>query len=856
MMQIRCFKLLRTGLMTGIALTAVLAGGAIAAEQQQPGNAEAAAQAASGPNTSQLDELVVTAQRRSESVQSVPIAITAFSADSLEAKGIQSTLQLVQFVPNLFGANNTALGSGNTYFIRGLGNSESVATFDPPVGTYIDDIYLSRQNANNFNFFDIDRIEVLRGPQGTLFGRNTTGGAISVILKKPSRDLGGFAEVAYGAYNRKMVRGSIDLPLSSGIGFKLSGYFQDDDGYVNNTTTGERLNDTDGAGLRGALRVDITDNFEWNGSVSYIRSSADNLPNFDCDPRNPANCNGRFATTGLSTTTNSTAPLTISGRKANVGLGNDAETVIAISNLEWRGEGATLNLITGVVDLKQQFHVDFADGRGLPSVSDPVPAVRGFPLGGFGIITDFAHKQFSQEIKLSGSMFGGVLDYVTGLYLFNEKNNSDFADTFAVFVGAPAPLQLLLADRTVNNTAKATAGYFQGDVNFSDQLKFTAGIRFTDETKTFRVADNRQFCNASLAVNCLNQSNLIASNGVAIPTTQNVKIWTPRFALNYTPTDEILMFASATRGFKSGGWNARGTSASQLLPFGPETVWSYEAGIKSEWFDRRLRVNVTGFWLDNKDFQAPSALVGANGSIAFITQNFADYRNKGVELELTAVPTDGLNLFANIGYQDDEYRIDQNAPLTNEFGVTSAAQQQIACRAQLASGQIPLSASNAAPGTPPNNAPACAAGIVDANGNLSSPVRTPSWTVAVGGSYDWKLPSAGIIITPSVNVSWRSNYETGTTNATIYSGPITAGPGGGNRTFPANPFGGNFITGSESPSYAVVNASIAMRTDDRNWTLALECQNCFDKVYLESSLANVTYLSYPRYWQVRAKRVF
>lgn len=828
---------LKAAFRAGVCSGLVMAGAAMAQTATATAEAE--------PNSAQLDELVVTAQRRSESVQTVPIAITAFSAESLEAKGIQSTLQLVQFVPNLFGANNTGLGSANAYYIRGLGNTESVATFDPPVGTYIDDIYLSRQNANNFNFFDIDRIEVLRGPQGTLYGRNTTGGAVNIVLKRPGTVLGGFGEVAYGAYDRKMVRGSIDLPVGETIGFKLSGYYQDDDGYVQNTTTGERLNDVDGAGLRGALRFNFTPDFEWNGSVAYMRSSGENIANFECDPRNTANCDGRFVTTGLRETTNSTAPLTISGRKANFGLGNETDTVIVTSNFEWRSEAATLNLITGYVDLTQKFHLDFADGRGLPNIATPVPAVRGFPLGGFSILNDGKHSQFSQEVKLSGSLFGGAFDYVTGVFLFDEKNTTDFADTFAIFIGAPAPLQLLLADRTLNNTTKAVAGYFQGDINLSEQLKLTAGIRYTDETKTFRIADNRAACNNSLLVSCLNQTNLIASNGTAIPTRQKAKIWTPRFAVNFQASDDLLMFASATRGFKSGGWNARGTVANELLPFGPETVWSYEAGFKSEWFDRRLRLNVTAFYLDNKDLQAPSAFVRADNTIAFITQNFADYRNKGIEVELTAVPADGLNLFVNFGYQDDEYKIDTGAPDFNASGIKSAARQQRDCRAQLAAGRIPLGPAAA-------NAADCAAGIIDANGNLASPVRTPAVTVAFGGSYDWKLPTAGVIITPTVNATWKSSYETGTANATIFTGTSSFG----GVTYPANPFSGDFITGSASDSYIVVNAGIAMRTDDKNWTLSVECQNCLDKVWRESSLANLTYLNYPRYWQVRAKRVF
>ncbi|MCU0892155.1 MAG: Plug domain-containing protein, partial [Sandarakinorhabdus sp.] len=136
-------------------------------------------------DTGAIEDIIVTAQRRRERAQDVPIAITAFSAEALQARGVVNALDLTQFVPNLVGLNNTGLGTANAYYLRGLGNTESIATFDPPVGTYVDDIYISRQNANNFNLFDVERVEVLRGPQGTLFGRNTTGGAISVVMREP-----------------------------------------------------------------------------------------------------------------------------------------------------------------------------------------------------------------------------------------------------------------------------------------------------------------------------------------------------------------------------------------------------------------------------------------------------------------------------------------------------------------------------------------------------------------------------------------------------------------------------------------------------------------------------------------------
>jgi len=859
----------RASLLVGGALAALgMASGALAQDAAQD-TAQNTAQR--GGSNIAVDEIVVTAQRRSESAQSVPIAISAFSADTLNNRGIATPLQLVAFVPNVFAANNTGLGSANAYYIRGLGNTETIATFDPPVGTYIDDIYMSRQNGNNFAFFDIDRIEVLRGPQGTLFGRNTTGGAINVIMKKPGDEIGGFVEGAYGAYDLKLVRGSIDLPLNDAVSVKVSGYYQDTDGYVQNTTTGERANDSDMAGLRGAVKLKITEDFVWNASVSYMRNSGENLPNFECDPRNPSNCNGRFITTGLLQNPAAGAPpqlagtlnfgpfgpqpAPISGDKINFPLGNEVETMIYISNFEWQAsDDISVNLITGYIDMSQKFALDFADGRTLPNVGNPVPPVLGRPRGAFTITNDGVHRQFTQEVKVNGKLFDGALEFVAGGFYINEKNATDFADIFNI------GFDLLLADRRMDNKTEAWAGYFQGDVNLSDQFKVTAGIRYTDEKKTFRISDNRAVCFTPGAPgSCLSNANMVVNlpgGALRIPTTQNAKIWTPRFALNWTPNDETLLFASATRGFKSGGWNARGTSNNTLIPFDPESVWSYEIGAKAQFLDNRLRVNVTGFYMDVSDLQTGTAFNDpVTQAVTFITQNFADYENKGVELEISAVPVRGLNLYTNLGYQKDKFKIPDTLA-SNRFGVQSVRSQQIDCRAQLAAGQIPLSPNSSPMGVTPNNALSCGAGVITVNGEIASPVRTPDWTISFGGSYDINLPSAGIIITPSVNAQFMSALETGTANATIYSGPVTAGPGGGNRTFPANPFGGDFITGSETSSFWQVSAALQMRTEDNNWLVSLECQNCFDETYAQSSLANVTYLNAPRTWQLRVRRNF
>lgn len=807
--------------------------------------------------------IIVTAQRREQSVQDVPIAISAFDATELRTRGAVTALDVAQFVPNLVGLNNTGLGTANSYYLRGIGNSESIATFDPPIGTYVDDIYISRQNANNLSLFDVNRIEVLRGPQGTLFGRNTTGGAINVFLSEPGDEFAGYVETGYGSYNQYLARASMDIPLAETFAVKISGYFQDDDGWAINNVTGERTNESDGWGVRLGLRGELSDSVRWTGSYIHTFADAANVLNFDCDPANPTNCDGRFVATGMTEGGNFISPVfgpLVSGDKANFGLGNEATMDFISSNLEVElSPDWTVNFITGFVDISQDFALDFADGRGLPTTASPVPPVTGFTFGGFTIANEGSHTQFTQEVKFTGSIGNGLIDLVGGVFYFYEENQTDFADIFSLNLGPGGPppdgFPLLLADRTVDNTAEAWAGYLQADINLTEALTVTAGLRYTDETKTFEIRDNRPRIGGGLCrapnqfgpSTCIDSANLIAPNGVPIPTEQSVDIWTPRFAINYEVNDDVRLFASATRGFKSGGWNARGTSPGELFPFGPETAWSYEVGAKTELFDRLLRVNVTGFWLDVSDLQAPSAFVRDNGSLAFITRNFADYENKGVEVEITAVPADGLNLFAAVGYQDDEYGIDFNAPDFDEFGIQSVAAQQSDCLGQLAAGLLP----NA---TGADNAPACGVGIISPDGSISTPVRTPDWTVAIGGSYAIDL--GDFTLTPAINANWRSDSEVGTSEVTLFDQAVT-GPSG--TVFPSNTLGlGNPIdpaTGSFSPSRWIVNATLTL-SNIGGWALSAECRNCFDEEAVESSLANFAYLNPPRTWVIRARHDF
>ncbi len=790
-----------------------------------------------------LNEITVTAQRRSESVQTVPIAISAFDSTELATRGVSNALEVTQYVPNLVGINNTGLGSANAYYMRGLGNTESIPTFDPPIGTYVDDIYLSRQNANNLSLFDVERVEVLRGPQGTLFGRNTTGGAVAVFLKDAGPETAGYVEAGYGSYNLWQLNGSLNVPLSDTFFAKVSGYVQNSDGYAKNTVTGERQNANDGWGVRLGLRGELSENATWTGSYIHTFADGANIANFDCNPANPAQCDGRFVSTGFRRDANFGGRIT--GKKNDFGHFVKTSMDFISSNLKLGNDDLSVSFITGYVYTTQDYALDFSDGRALPSINVPITPVQSFVRGGFTVANEGEFSQFSQEIKVNASLGDGLIDLVGGAYYFEEDNYSDFADLFTVSSAASPPPQgntLVLADRTMTNSTKAYAGYLQGDVNITDKLKVTAGIRYTDETKRFSISDNRASCNdGTIEAGCLEDINLVVPNGKVIPRRQNIKIWTPRFAINYQATDDVLLFASATRGFKSGGWNARGTSPAELLPFDAEKAWSYEVGIKSELLDRRLRVNLAAYWLDVAGLQTPSGFVRANGSIGFVTRNFADYQNKGIELEINAVPVRGLNLFSSVGYQNDRYKIDANSPLLDAYGVQSVGVQQAKCLAQLAAGRVPG-----------GDATDCAQGIVAANGQLASPVRTPKFSLAIGGSYQANL-GGGLTLTPAVNASWRDDSEVGTSNVTYYDDPATSAFGTG---YANNLLGfGPRVSGSLSEARWIANGTLTLKSD-AGWSVSLECRNCLDEEAVESTLANLEYINPPRTWLLKGRFSF
>ncbi len=723
----------------------------------------------------QLEEVTVTAQRREEGVQEIPVAVSAFSAEQLQKIGVTEALDIAKVVPNFVAHNNTGLGSANTYAIRGLNNTETIATFDPPVGTYIDDYFIQRQNSNNYALFDVNRVEVLRGPQGTLFGRNTTGGAVRIILNDPAEEFGGFLEAGAGRFGRAQLRGSVDIPLADNFRTKVSAYWVEDDGFVTSLTTGEDdLNFEENFGVRAHAQWDINDKTTWDASLSVINASHANIFNF-------AGKDGkRFSNTGLRGEGSTPLLGLVTGDKQGFPLGNDTESMHLTTDITFDLGGAELSVLASYLTLEQDFLLDFFDG--------------GFNTGGFTIANAGQHDQVSFEAKLTGELFNDKLDYVAGIFYFTEDNETDLAQIFNLgalgLAPPPVGLPLFQYDRILDNGVDSWALYAQGDWHFNEKATLTFGLRYTDEEKDFGIRDNGNPAAGAVITN----ADLTAAG---VPLTQSESIVTPRIAFEYQFADDIMGYASATRGFKSGGWNARGTVANTLQPFGAETVWSYEGGLRTEFLDRRLRVNATVFRTEVEDFQLPSAFVDPdNGSITFVTQNSADLEVNGAEFEITALPTDNLTLFANIGIMDSDYtNIDP-----------SIIAQQADCRAT---------------GT------GCTQSIIDPDGNIARPTRAPETQLSVGGWYD-------IPLTPTTNVTPQISVVRYGEHSVSTSGEAEA----------------------IVDNYTVVNAGIAINNTEQNWSLTASCKNCSDQDQIVSFLAGFLYLQDPKTWSLSFMKGF
>jgi iron complex outermembrane recepter protein len=544
----------------------------------------------------------------------VPIAVSAFTADDLERRQITSLVDIAKDVPNLVGHNNVGLNTATVVYLRGIGSTQSFATVDTTVGFYVDDVYIARQNANNFGLFDVERIEVLRGPQGTLYGRNTSGGAIKIVTQRPTREFALKGQASGGNYGFYEARGSLNMPLGDTVALRLNAVTQQqEDGFSRNVTRGGRVNDRSIEGVRAALRWQPNEAWDVNLSLDWIDDDAFGIVPSDISGRaRPRRSTLYEVTSGIENY-------------------NFATSKGATVRVDWVGSAFDVSSITSYRELAQDYVLDLSD--------QPQPIYSIDNIGD--------HDQFTQELQLKGrgSLGGRELEWITGAFFMKEWNTTLIGDTINFQLPSGARVPTGRQAKIVDNDVDSYAVFAQATVNLSERLAVTGGLRWTRDRKDVGVVQR----NGAGAVT-YTTATLVA---LGIPIEQTFEEVTPKIGLDFQLSDDALLYASFTRGFKSGGWNSRVTAAAQFYAVAPEFVDAYEVGAKTEWLEGRVRINSAVFYSDVGDLVIGAIGTAPGGAFATLSADAGIY---GIELELSAAATERLDLFATVGLMDGEYK--------------------------------------------------------------------------------------------------------------------------------------------------------------------------------------------------------
>ncbi|WP_040715647.1 TonB-dependent receptor [Caenibius tardaugens] len=582
-----------------------------------------------------IAEIVVTAQRRSESLQDVPIAISALDSKRIEEAGFKDVVDLTSTVPNL---NISALwGTSNPkIFMRGIGNNNFNQTAESKVAVYLDQVYLSAPSGQLFQMFDLDRIEVLRGPQGTLYGKNATGGAISVYSKLPGDTFEGYARAGYGNYDAYELEGAVTVPLGGNLSARVAGTWNKRDGYVTDTGTGAKVNDADQWAGRAVLRwqpagADIRLNIHGGGSNSTHNNSV-HRGIFDPDAL------------ALGNVVKLPASRIIAGQGIDI-LGYRDPNPDPYVNTYERDTFAKIDLFG--VSLVADF--DLGNDYTLTSVSGYEKSKRHVLQEGNGapstIFTiDWGPSKFeswSQELRLASPGDSGF-SWILGAFAFHEKGT---VHNFYNMSSVAFALGFDAFDQYYTQKTDTFAGFAQAQVKLTDKLNLTLGGRINHEK---RKLDHRTFATTAAG------ASVFPGPLFDLNLENSWTEWSGRAALDFAVSDDIMLFASVNRGFTSGGFNtgAFNDPVGAARTFNPEHVLSYEAGIKTTLFDRRLLFNATAFMYDYKDLQV---FTFTAGGLQFI-ENASNARIQGIEFELQAKPVDNLELGASLGLLSSKYR--------------------------------------------------------------------------------------------------------------------------------------------------------------------------------------------------------
>ena len=690
-----------------------------------------------------VEKVTVTARRTRENIQKVPASVSSFSEKGLDRLGATEVTGLQGAIPNANIAQGRGSSNATNIYIRGVGQPDALQTFDPAVGVYVDDVYLSRIRGTQFELMDIERLEVLRGPQGTLYGKNTIGGAIKVVTRRPDQTARGAASFTVGSYSELVGNGTISGPLSDTVAASASLLIGSRDGYVENPVTGGDYNDRNVAAGRVKLAWDPSDDFQVDLSFDY--ADEDNALVLG-QPTNTLT-----TILGVSLFPVPTTPPEFNFKaRPTTGLPNSTAMTHwgSSANVVWDfADSWTLRSITAYRELENRDYIDI----------DATPIELG------DVLVDVDQNQTSQELQLIYE--GGSWRLVSGLYYLRENITSHqeaYADDFpGGFFGATSFL------RTVDDDLQTTswAAFANAVFAVSNTVNLSAGIRYTEENKEY-------FRTTSTFSNSVAFVGSFPFPATREETWENV---TPMVSLDWQASDNTMLYARYASGFKSGGFNGRANNPGEDQPYRPETLDSYEVGLKSDWADGTVRTNVSAFYNDYTDFQArvsrsvtsPTQPIPA---IDFAVLNAGGLEIYGAELEFLAFPVPELRLDAAIGYLHAEY---------SEFKEERA---------------------NTTPPPP----------TVTLDRSWQTPAFSPEWTMRFGGAYEWSLGDLGSL-TLGASARYRSEMALAVDNSSLATRAL----------FP----------GMWQDSYWLYDAQLVWANESETFLAGIYGRNLSDEVY-------------------------
>ncbi len=622
-----------------------------------PGIAQA--QAAEDRRATAVEEVIVTARKVEESLQDTPVSVAAFSEDALEQIGVSEAADVSNFTPNMRIQKQTASQDNYAIAVRGVSSGETALAIDPTVGIYMDGVYIARSTGAAFDLVDLQRIEVLRGPQGALFGRNTIGGAINIVTAKPRGEFAFKQAVTYGSRDHRRYQTTIDTPEWNGVAAKLSWMADRGDGDRESVYTGGDLGGFDNTAMR--LRLNWSPNEQWTLDYAYDKSDKEGntatsqlshvRPTY-ASPFSPVYGGDYYDKASAAADPERRGKLP--SKNDNIGETNsdiDGHSIVSSFDLS---DNVNLKTIVAYREWKSksrstEFGSFPSDGATLIDSGTGLPVPAGELVSIFAAQRDSAQRQTTFEQQISGFAMEERLQYLAGLYYFEETSDEVNPQSFVLpgatlpppFTTPPGVSILLRRPFFAYGTDNQSYAVFgQATYNLSTDLDITIGGRYTVDKKETTLTNTL--------------------GGATTPSTivddESWSNFNPSFSVNYRWSEELSTYFRFATGYRSGGYNVRSSNeAAFRQPFDEENITSYELGWKSDLLDRKLRLNGSLFHLVYEDRQIAQFEAGSGGASTRIV-NAGESETSGLELEAIYIPTAGLRLMATYGYLDVNYK--------------------------------------------------------------------------------------------------------------------------------------------------------------------------------------------------------